>query len=165
MEKNEYKITRIFNAPREMVFTAWTDPVYVKQWWGPAEFTAPFCTVDFRVGGKFRFCMRAPDGKDYWNVGIYNEIIVPEKIVLTMHFSDKDGNIVPSSHYFESSDFPSEMVDIVTFEIYEIEKTKLTICRNHSVDLANKFGEIQGWNQSLDKFAKVVERSKFNGRS
>jgi uncharacterized protein YndB with AHSA1/START domain len=157
MEKNEYKITRIFNAPRDMVFKAWTDPVFVKQWWGPAQFDSPFCTIDFRVGGKFRYCMRSPDGKDFWNVGTYNEIIVPEKIVMTMHFADKDGNIVPSSYYFENSDFPSEMIDIITFDIYEHEKTKLTLCRNHSADIANKFGEIQGWNQSLDKFAKVVE--------
>jgi uncharacterized protein YndB with AHSA1/START domain len=160
MIKNEYKITRIFNAPREMVFRAWTDPVYVKQWWGPAEFSSPYCTIDFRVGGKFRFCMRSPDGKDYWNVGVYNEIIVPEKIVSTMHFADKDGSIVPSSYYFESSEFPSEMVDVITFEIYGKVKTKLTLCRNHSSDLANKFGEIQGWNQSLDKFSSVVEKSK-----
>jgi len=159
MEKNEFKIIRIFNAPRQMVFKAWTDPVYVKQWWGPAEFMSPHCKIDFKVGGQFHFCMRAPDGTEYWNVGTYQEIVVPERIVSIMHFADKDANILPSSHYFGESDFPDEMIDIVTFETYEGDKTKLTICRNHSLSLANKFGEIQGWNQSLDKVAKVVERS------
>ena len=157
MKKNEYTITRIFNAPREMVFKAWTDPVYVKQWWGPAQFTSPFCAIDFRVGGQFRFCMRSPEGQDYWNIGTYTEIVVPEKIVSTMRFSDKDGNVVPSSHYFGNTEFPSEMIDVVTFATHEREKTKLTLSRNHAIELAIKFGEVQGWNQSLDKFAKVVE--------
>ena len=161
MRKNEFKITRIFNASREMVFKAWTDPVYVKQWWGPAQFTSPLCKIDFRVGGQFHFCMRSPDGKEYWNVGTYKEIIVPERIVSIMQFSDKDANILPASHHFGKTDFPDEMIDIVTFEIYQGEKTKLTFCRNHSMELANKFGEIQGWNQSLDKFASAVEISAF----
>jgi len=98
VEKNEFKITRIFNAPREMVFKAWTDPVYVKQWWGPDQFTSPHCKIDFRVGGQFLFCMRAPDGTEYWNVGTYKEIVVPERIVSVMHFSDKDANTLPASH-------------------------------------------------------------------
>src|SRR5271170_3279904 len=148
MEKSEFKIIRVFNAPREMVFQAWTDPHYVKQWWGPADFTSPHCKIDFRVGGQFHFCMRAPSGEEYWNVGTYKEIVVPEKIVSVMHFSDKDGNVLPASHHFGKSDFPDEMIDVVTFEIMDGTKTKLTLCRNHSEELANKFGEIQGWNQS-----------------
>ncbi len=156
MAKNEFTITRIFNAPREMVFQAWSDPKYVMQWWGPAQFTSPHCTIDFRVGGKFHFCMRAPDGREYWNVGTYKEIVIPERIVSVMYFSDKDANILPASTYFANTDFPNEMVDVVTFEVVAAGKTKLTLCRNHSEELANKFGEIQGWNQSLDRFAKVV---------
>jgi uncharacterized protein YndB with AHSA1/START domain len=158
MEKNEFKIIRVFNAPQEMVFRAWTDPKYVKQWWGPAQFTSPYCKIDFRVGGRFHFCMQAPNGDQYWNIGTYKEIVVPEKIVSVMQFSDKDGNILPASHHFLKSDFPDEMIDVVTFESLEGNKTKLTLCRNHSEDLANKFGEIQGWNQSLDKFAETVGR-------
>lgn len=73
-----------------------------------------------------------------------------------MYFSDKDGNILSASHHFGKSDFPDEMIDVVTFEIFDGNKTKLTLCRNHSEDLANKFGEIQGWNQSLDRFAKIL---------
>lgn len=156
MEKNEFKIVRIFNAPRELVFRAWSDPEYVKQWWGPARFTSPHCKIDFRVGGQFHFCMRAPSGEEYWNAGSYKEIVVPEKIVSIMHFSDKDGNILPAAHYFGKSGFPDEMIDVVTFEALGGNKTKLTLCRNHSEELANQFGEIQGWNQSLDRFANAV---------
>ena len=64
-------VTRVFDAPRELVWKAWTDPKYVMQWWGPKGFTSPVCKMDFRVGGKFLFCMRAPDGQEYWNGGEY----------------------------------------------------------------------------------------------
>ena len=153
MVQGEFKISRIFEASRELVFRAWTDPNYVKQWWGPAGFTSPYCKIDFRVGGEFRFCMRAPNGEEYWNKGVYKEIIVPERIVSVMQFSDPDGNTVPASYHFNTTDFPSEMTDVVTFEVLGQNKTKLTLCRNHSEEIANKYGEIQGWNQSLDRFA------------
>lgn len=161
-EKNkepELVITRIFDAPREMVFEAWTQPKWIALWWGPAGFTSPFCEVDFRVGGTFRFCMRGPDGKDYWNKGFYKEIVAPEKIISTMHFSDKDGNIVEPSFYGMHG-FTSEMLDIVTFDVHEGNKTKLTLHRNHSISLANKFGEVQGWNQSLDRFEEALKSVK-----
>lgn len=156
MEKNEFKIVRIFNAPRELVFRAWTDPKYVMQWWGPENFTCPYCKIDFRVGGEFHYCMRAPNGDEYWNKGTYREIVVPEKIVSVMYFSDKGGNILPSSHHFGTTDFPSEMVDTVTFEVHEKDKTKLTLTRNHSEEIAKRHGEIIGWNQSLDRLAKAL---------
>jgi uncharacterized protein YndB with AHSA1/START domain len=55
-------ITRVFDAPRELVWRAWTDPQYVMQWWGPKGFSCPSCEIDFRVGGKYLLCMRGPDG-------------------------------------------------------------------------------------------------------
>ncbi len=67
-------ITRIFDAPRERVWRAWSEPEQMMKWWGPKEFTSPACKMDFRVGGKYLFCMRAPDGKDYWITGVYKEI-------------------------------------------------------------------------------------------
>jgi len=71
-------VTRIFDAPRELVWKAWTDPQYVKQWWGPKGFTSPVCKMDFRVGGKFLCCMKAPDGQEFWNAGEYHEIVPHE---------------------------------------------------------------------------------------
>ena len=59
-ETERMVVTRIFDAPRELVWKAWTDPQYVMQWWGPKGFTAPVCKIDFRVGGKFLCCMRSP---------------------------------------------------------------------------------------------------------
>ena len=66
-ETERMVVTRVFDAPRELVWKAWTDPKYVMQWWGPKGFTAPVCKMDFRVGGKFLCCMRAPDGQEFWN--------------------------------------------------------------------------------------------------
>jgi uncharacterized protein YndB with AHSA1/START domain len=87
-------VTRVFDAPRELVWKAWTDPKYVMQWWGPKGFTSPVCKMDFRVGGKFLCCMRTPDGQECWNAGEYHEIVLHEKIVSSMYFSDSKGNKV-----------------------------------------------------------------------
>ncbi len=61
-ETERMVVTRVFDAPRELVWKAWTDPKYVMQWWGPKGFTSPHCEIDFRVGGKFLCSMRSPDG-------------------------------------------------------------------------------------------------------
>src|SRR6266436_3288178 len=68
-ETERMVVTRVFDAPRALVWEAWTNPKYVMQWWGPKGFTAPFCEMDFRVGGKFLCCMRAPDGRRAGMVG------------------------------------------------------------------------------------------------
>ena len=98
-ETERMVVTRVFDAPRELVWKAWTDPKYVMQWWGPKGFTAPFCEMDFRVGGKFLCCMRAPDGREFWNGGEYHEIVLYEKIVSSMYFSDPEGNKVEPAQY------------------------------------------------------------------
>src|ERR1700716_1191469 len=92
-------VTRVFDAPRELVWKAWTDPKYVMQWWGPKGFTAPVCQMDFRVGGKFLCCMRTPDGQEFCNAGEYHDIVLHEKIVSSMYFSDSKGNNVEPAHY------------------------------------------------------------------
>ena len=92
-------VTRVFDAPRELVWKAWTDPKYVMQWWGPKGFTAPVCQMDFRVGGKSLLCMKAPDGQEYWNAIEYLEIVVHEKIVSSMYFADSEGNKVEPAEY------------------------------------------------------------------
>ena len=91
-EPERMTITRVFDAPRELVWKAWTDPRYVMQWWGPEGFTAPVVQMDFRVGGKSLLCMRTPDGQEFWNAVEYHDIIPYEKIVSSMYFSDSEGN-------------------------------------------------------------------------
>ena len=88
-----FVITREFNAPREMVWKAWTEREQMMQWFGPKGCTIPVARMDFRVGGEFHYCMRTPDGNEMWGKWIFREIVVPEKIVLANSFSDKDGNV------------------------------------------------------------------------
>ena len=109
-------IERIFNAPRELVWKAWTDPEMLMRWWGPKQFTAPACKLDFRVGGTYLYCMRSPEGQDYWSTGVFREIVPLEKIVQTDSFADEQGNVVPATHYGMSEDFPLELLVTVTFD-------------------------------------------------
>src|ERR1035438_1767761 len=114
-EAERMVVTRVFDAPRALVWKAWTNPKYVMQWWGPKGFTAPFCEIDFRVGGKFLCCMRAPDGQEFWNGGEYHEIILHEKIVSSMYFSDPMGNKVEPAQYGIEHEAIDGVHDVTTF--------------------------------------------------
>ncbi len=155
-ETERMVITRIFNAPRELVWKAWTDPKYVMQWWGPKGFTAPVCKMDFRVGGKFLCCMRTPDGQDFWNAGEYHEIVLHEKIVSSMYFSDSEGNKVEPEQYGIEHESIEGAYDTTLFEDLGDGRTKLTFIGNEPMKDATESGQVEGWNQILDKVATVV---------
>jgi uncharacterized protein YndB with AHSA1/START domain len=149
-------IARIFDAPRELVWKAWTDPKYVMQWWGPKGFTAPVCKIDFRVGGKYLCCMRSPDGQEFWNAGEYYEIVPHEKIVSSMYFSDSQGNKVDAAEYGIEHEAIEDAYDVILFEDLGNGKTKLTFIGNEPMESAKNSGQLEGWNQILDKIAAVV---------
>jgi uncharacterized protein YndB with AHSA1/START domain len=149
-------ITRLFNAPRELVWKAWTNPQYVMQWWGPKGFTAPVCKMDFRVGGKYLVCMKSPDGQEFWNGGEYYEIVLNEKIVYTMYFADAQGNKVEAATYGIEHEAIDEEPDVITFEDLGNGQTKVTLVGNETMENATKSGQVEGWNQILDKIAAVV---------
>lgn len=155
---NEIVLTRVFDAPRERVWKAWTDPEEVKRWWGPKAFTAPVAEIDLRVGGKYLYCMRAPDGKDYWSTGVYREIVSMRKLVSTDSFADEKGNVVPASYYGMRSDAPLEMLVTLTFEDIE-GKTKLTLRHAGFPVGEEKALAEQGWSESLDKLAASLARA------
>jgi uncharacterized protein YndB with AHSA1/START domain len=106
--EQELVITRVFDAPRELVFEAWTEPEHFVRWWGPKGYTTPFCKIDLRPGGVVHHCMRSPEGREVWTKGIFREIVVPERIVLTDSFADAEGNVVSPMHYGMSPDWPLE---------------------------------------------------------
>jgi len=85
----EIRLTRTYDAPRDLVFEAWIDPVHVAEWWGPAGFTTTILEMDPRPGGTWRFIMHGPDGVDYPNRIDYLEITRPERLVYT-HASDEE---------------------------------------------------------------------------
>ena len=149
-------ITRVFDAPRELVWKAWTDPKYAMQWWGPKGFTTPVYKSDFRVGGKFHICMRSPDGQEFWNAGEYHEIVPHEKIVSTMFFADADGNKVDPAHYGIEHEAIEDARDVTLFEDLGDGRTRLTFIGNESAQDATNSGQAEGWNQILEKFAAVL---------
>ena len=93
-EGHELVLTRVFDAPRELVFKAWTDAKRVAQWWGPHQFTNPVCELDARPGGAIRIHMRGPDGTVYPMTGVYQEVVEPERIVFTSAALDAAGYAV-----------------------------------------------------------------------
>ena len=154
-DNKELVITRIFDAPRELVWKAWTEPERFMRWWGPKDFTSPACKIDLRLGGKYLSCMRGPDGQDYWSTGVYREIVEPERIVYTDSFADEHGNVVPASHYGLSAGF-LELQVTVTFEDYG-GKTKMTL--KHVGIPAGEMSDMTGagWNESFEKLAERLK--------
>jgi uncharacterized protein YndB with AHSA1/START domain len=149
-------ITRIFAAPRERVWRAWTDADMLMKWWGPKGFTAPVWKIDPRVGGRYLYDMRSPEGRDYWGTGTYREIVPLERIVATDSFADAEGNVVPASQYGMGDDMPRELLITVTFES-EGGKTRMTL--THIGFPAGKMREMatEGWNESFDKLAENLK--------
>lgn len=89
-----FMMERVFDAPRELVFDAFSKAEHLKHWWGPKDWTLPVCTIDFRPGGVWHYCMKSPDGQyEAWGKAVYQEIVRPERIVYTDYFSDAEGNI------------------------------------------------------------------------
>lgn len=153
--ESELVVSRVFDAPRERVWKAWTNPAEFKRWWGPKDFTAPVAEMDLRVGGKYLACMRSPDGKDFWSTGVYREIVPMTKLVITDSFADEKGNVVPST-YYGMPDVPLETIITVTFEDID-GKTKMTL--RHAGFPAGPHREMAGagWNESFEKLAAYVE--------
>jgi len=155
-ETERMVVTRVFDAPRELVWKAWTDPKYVMQWWGPKGFSCPSCQIDFRVGGKYLCCMRFPDGQEMWNAGEYREIVPYEKIVSTMYFADSKGNRVEAAQLGIEHKAIDDSPDVIRFEDIGNGQTKLTFIGNETVQSATESGQLEGWNQILEKFAAVL---------
>jgi uncharacterized protein YndB with AHSA1/START domain len=160
--KNELVITRVFDAPRALVFNALTDPKHLIHWWAPKEFTTPFCTVDLRPGGLFRFCMRTPDGKDFWGRGVYQEIVEPERIVYRDCFTDENGNPVPPSHYGLRSESLAE--SLVTITLTERDgKTTLTLRHTEMIETKSEAEMVQqGWNDMFDRLVEFIAGNERN---
>jgi uncharacterized protein YndB with AHSA1/START domain len=148
--KREVHFTRILNAPRALVWKAWTDPKHMAQWWGPKGFTNPVCEMDARPGGAMYIVMRAPDGVEYPMSGVFNEIAVPERLVFTAVAEDKEGNPLLESR--------------TTVTLVEQDgKTKLTVHASAVgfVPVAAQMlaGMEEGWSQSLERLKALVVKA------
>jgi uncharacterized protein YndB with AHSA1/START domain len=92
--ENEIAFERVFDAPREVIFRAWTDPEGISNWWGPRGFTTTTHEMDVRPGGVWRFTMHGPDGTDYQNRVVYTEVVPPEHLVYE-HGAGEDSDFTP----------------------------------------------------------------------
>jgi len=156
----ELVITRVFDAPRELVWKAWTEPEHLMRWWGPKGFTAPAVEIDFRVGGKVLAAMQSPEfneDRPIWSTGVYREIVPFERIVCTDSFADEHGNVVPATYYGMEADMPLEMLITVTFENLG-GKTRMTLRHEGIPAGPEREGANQGWSESFDKLAEYLAK-------
>src|SRR5580658_6148894 len=143
----EIVMTRTFDAPRHLVFEAWTQPEHVARWWGWRDSTLPVCEIDLRPGGAWRFVLRKPDGQEYPFKGVYREIAAPERLVYTECFD-------------EPSAGSPEWLSTVTFEEHD-GRTKVTAVSLHKSrearDAHLKAGMEAGAANTLDRLAEYLE--------
>ncbi|HEY3057540.1 MAG TPA: SRPBCC domain-containing protein [Chloroflexota bacterium] len=145
---HDLKLTRVFDAPRQLVFSAWTDPQHVAKWWGPKDFTNPVCEVDVRPGGALYIVMRGPDGTEYPTRGVFDEVVVPERLVMT------------ATGFEDAAGAPRlEVRHTVTFDEHG-GKTSLTlealVLKSTPETAASVGGMREGWSQSLDRLADLL---------
>jgi uncharacterized protein YndB with AHSA1/START domain len=150
-DEHDLTLTRIIDAPRERVFSAWTDPAQVAQWWGPRGTTTPICEIDLRPGGVFRTVMRSSDGTEYPNSGVYLEIVEPERLIFTDAF---DEGFRPTHDPF--------LTAIITFEEQE-GKTRLTCRARHKSkadrDKHEQMGFQKGWDEMLERLEEHLSNA------
>ena len=144
----EIVITRVFNASRELVWKAWTDPEHIVKWWGPRGFTTTIETMDFRVGGAWKHVMQGPDGVRYPNKSTFKEIVTHEKIVFSHGGGREDGE-APGANF----------VATWTFEDEGEGKTRLTgsmlFPSKEARDLvAREYGAVEGGRQTLERLSE-----------
>src|SRR5262245_48467979 len=163
-EKREFVISRVFDAPRELVFKAQAESECLEQWWGAKGFMTRVIKLDFRPGGVFHYSMRTPDGNEMWGKFVYREIVVPERIVFINSFVDKDGNTIQAPF---SSTWPLEVLNTLTLSEHK-GKTTLTIgsvpfkaTTEERETFEAGLGSLrQGFNGSLDQLADYLARTR-----
>lgn len=148
-------ITRTFDLPVKKLWQAWTEPESFKKWWGPKDYTCPYCDIDLTVGGKYLACMRSNEGVEFWSTGVYKEIVPDKKIVCTDSFSDDKGNVIPASDLNMPGDWPLELLVTVTLEETG-NKTKMIL---EQVGIPPEIYDecILGWEQSFDKLEENIK--------
>lgn len=143
--QNEIAATRVFDAPRELVWRMWTDPKHVVHWWGPDGFTNTIHEMDVRPGGTWRFIMHGPDGTDYQNKVVYKEVVKPSRLSYT-HVS---GPVFDA--FVDFVDLGGGKTEISMRMVFESAELRNRV--------AEQFGAVEGLNQTLGHLTATLERS------
>lgn len=161
IEGNELVLEREFDAPKALIFKAFSEAEHLKHWWGPRGWTLTVCNIDFRVGGTWHYCMKCLDenqgdffGYESWGKAIYQEIVQDEKIVYVDYFSDAEGNEAPgmpstqSTLTFEENNGKTKLINRAQYSSVEALKTVLDM------------GMEQGITETWDRLAEYVSSTK-----
>jgi len=157
-KKHNVFVTRVFDAPVERVWKAWSDPKDVMQWWGPTDFTCPLAEMDFREGGVSLVCMRAPEeygGQDLYNTWTYKKIVPMQRFEYLLNFTDKDGKSFDPAEMGFPAGVPREVLNVNTFKDLGNGKTELTITEYGYTSEEARDTSKAGLDQCLDKMAAL----------
>jgi uncharacterized protein YndB with AHSA1/START domain len=161
----DFVISRVFDAPRELLWKAFTEPERMKQWWGPKGSTIVASKMDLRVGGTYHGAMRDPGGRVMWAKFVYREIAAPERLVWVHSFSDEAGGL---TRHPLSPTWPLELLTTVVFDEQPNGKTRLTLRwtpinataeEQKTFDAAHD-GMTQGWGGTFDQLATYLANAK-----
>jgi uncharacterized protein YndB with AHSA1/START domain len=160
-----FVISRVFDASRELVWKAFTEPDRMKQWWGPKGFTVIASKMDLRVGGTYHYGMKAPNGSAMWGKFVFREIVPPERMVFVNSFSDEAGGT--TRHPLHQS-WPLEMLTTFTFEELPGGKTRFTTrwqafnatAEEQKTFDTNHDSMRQGWTGTLDQLTAYLAKAR-----
>lgn len=160
MKTRDLIVSRIFNAPVELVWKAWTEPEYVMKWWGPDYFTSPSAKIDFREGGISLVCMRAPadfGGMDMYSTWVYQKIVPMQSIEFIENLSDENGNLIDPAVLGMPPEFPRDTRTVVAFKDLKNGKTEMTVTQYNMPATDTEMGKNAelGLNQSIDKMVVI----------
>jgi uncharacterized protein YndB with AHSA1/START domain len=147
LSEREIVISRVFDAPRDVVWDAWTDPKQVVQWWGPQGFTTTIHEMDVRPGGAWRHTMHGPDGADYPGKSVFSEVVKPERIVLT-HSGGKEGGRVVNFKSTWTFEAEGDQTRVTIRMVFDSAEARGFVAKEH--------GAIEGGKQTLRRLGEYL---------
>lgn len=161
----DFVITRVFDAPRDLVWKCFTEADRVSKWWGPKGVASSIKTLDLRPGGLCHYSMALPDGQVWWGKSVYREIDAPKRLVFVNSFSDEKAGL---TRHPLGPTWPIQMLTVITFETEPGDKTKVTIrwspldptAEEQQTFDAGHDSMRQGWGGSLDQLEVYVANAR-----
>lgn len=144
-------MTRVFNAPRERVFAAHTDPTQIARWWGPKGYTTVIDTLDARTGGSWRFVQADPDGREFSFRGVYHDVVPPERVINTFEYESRPGHVSLESLTLQDEDGKTHLTHSYVFQTLED--------RDWMIASGMEVGAVESW----ERLAELVENEPAQG--
>jgi uncharacterized protein YndB with AHSA1/START domain len=162
-QTEDFVISRVFDAPRDLVWECFTRPERMKQWWGPKGFKVLVSQMDLRVGGTYLYGMQAPNGDAIWGKFVYREIAPPERLIFINSFSDEAGGV---TRHPMSPSWPLQLLSTFTFEIVPGGKTRFTVRwapykatdEERATFDAGRDSMTMGWSGTMEQFEDYLIR-------